>query len=279
MSIVPPGTMLARWQQVATSAPPELPVARAKWLASLQPDVRSKFHVVLQEDSIWKTMASWRASAAQYASAIQLWGRAAELCERDPRPPSREVLDAYAFFFKHGPSLSRYLSHIRSALRLLEAPVGVLAETAGMIRGAMKLSVGSVRFKPRADAQQTRALVNCARKDFGRSDIADSWDSCTPLLFAIWCGSGAHADGGKSLSGARRGGEECTPSGYVDSVPSKDAQFSGYCGASLHLQAAGTNIMRRLRSQDSSGEHSLVSSCVVHGRPCVPEGSGNASET
>ena len=53
--------------------------------------------------------------------------------------------------------------------------------------------------------------------------------------------------------------------------------FSGYCGASLHLHAAGTNIMRRLRSQDSSGKHSLVSSCVVHGRPCVPEGGSNAS--
>ena len=105
MSIVPSGTMLARWQEVATSAPPELPVARAKWLASLQPNVRSKFHVVLQEDSIWKTMASWRASAAQYASAIQLWGRAAELCEMDPWPPSQGVLDAYAFFFQHGPSL------------------------------------------------------------------------------------------------------------------------------------------------------------------------------
>ena len=175
MGIVPSGAMLARWQEVTTSAPPELPMARAKWLASLQPDVRNSFHVVLQEDSIWKTMASWRASAAQYASAIHLWGRAAELCEIHPWPPSREILDAYAFFFKHGPSLSRYLSHIRSALRLLEAPVGVLAETAGMIRGAMKLSGGSIRFKPRANAEQTRALVNCARKDFGRSDIADSW--------------------------------------------------------------------------------------------------------
>ena len=49
MGIVPSGAMLARWQEVATSAPPELPVARAKWLASLQPDVRSRFHVVLQE--------------------------------------------------------------------------------------------------------------------------------------------------------------------------------------------------------------------------------------
>ena len=126
MGVVPPGAMLARWQEVATSAPPELPVARAKWLEGLQLDDRSKFHVVLQEDSIWKTMASWRVSAAQYASAIQLWGRAAELCAVDPWPPSRGVLDAYAFFFKHGPSLSRYLSHIRSALRLLEAPVACL---------------------------------------------------------------------------------------------------------------------------------------------------------
>ena len=132
MGLVPSGAMLARWQEITTSAPPELPMARAKWLAGLQPDVRNKFHVVLQEDSIWKTMASWRASAAQYASAIQLWGRAAVLCRMDPWPPRRKVLDAYAFFFKHGPSLSRYLSHIRSALRLLEAPVGVLAETAGI---------------------------------------------------------------------------------------------------------------------------------------------------
>ena len=136
---------------------------------------RSKFHVVLQENSIWKTMASWRVSAAQYASAIQLWGRAARLCEMDPWPPSRGLLDAYAFFFQQGPSLSRYLSHIRSALRLLEAPVNVLAETAGMIRGAIRLSAGSIRFRPRADAEQTRALVNYAKKDFGRSDIADNW--------------------------------------------------------------------------------------------------------
>ena len=140
----------------------------------------------------------------------------------DPWPPSRGVLDANAFFFKHGLSLSRYLSHIRSALRLLEAPVNVLAETAGMIRGAIKFSTGGIRFKPRADAEQTRALVNCAKKDFGRSGHRGLLDSCTPLLFAIWCGSCAHADGGKSLSGARRGGEECAPSGYVDSVPSKN---------------------------------------------------------
>ena len=37
-------------------------------------------------------------------------------------------------------SSSRSLSYIRSALRLLEAPEGVLAETTKIICGAMKLS-------------------------------------------------------------------------------------------------------------------------------------------
>ena len=123
-------------------------------------------------------------------------------------------------FFTRMLSSSRYLSHIRSALRLLEAPVGVLAETTKIICGAMKLSGGSVRFTPRADAEQTRALVNCARKDFDRSDIADNWLVTRHFCFQYGqkC---AHADSGKSLSGARRGREECTPSGYVDSVPSR----------------------------------------------------------
>ena len=115
-------------------------------------------------------------------------------------------------------SSSRSLSYIRSALRLLEAPVGVLAETTKIICGAMKLSGGSVRFKPRADAEQTS--VNCARKNFGRSDIADNW--LVTRHFCFKCVQKcAHADSGKSLSGARRGKGECTPSGYVNSVPSR----------------------------------------------------------
>ena len=34
LGIVPSGAMLARWQEVATSAPPDLPMARARWLTS-----------------------------------------------------------------------------------------------------------------------------------------------------------------------------------------------------------------------------------------------------
>ena len=41
--------------------------------------------------------------------------------------------------------------------------MGVLPETTEIIRGAMKLSAGGVRFMPRAEAEQTRALVNYAK--------------------------------------------------------------------------------------------------------------------
>ena len=118
-------------------------------------------------------------------------------------------------------SSSRPLSYIRSALRLLEAPVGGLAETTKIICGAMKLSAGGVRFKPREDADQTSAFTNCAEKNFGRSDIADSW--LVTRHFCFECVQEcAHANSGKSLSGVRRGKGECTPSGYVNSVPSRN---------------------------------------------------------
>ena len=102
-------------------------------------------------------MASWRVIVAQYASAIQLWRCAANYAEWIRGRLVEE-------FFTRMLSSSRYLSHIRSALRLLEAPVGVLAETTEIICGAMKLSASGVRFMPRAEAEQTKALVNYARE-------------------------------------------------------------------------------------------------------------------
>ena len=190
-------------------------------------------------------------------SALRSWGRAAKLCEMDPWPPSREVLDANAFFFEHGPSLSRYQSHIRSALRLIKAPVNVLAKTAGMIRGAMKLSAGGVHFKPRADAEQTRALVNGAKKDFGCSDIANNW-----IVARHFC---------------LRYGAEVVPMQTVENhsavhvAEKKNALpvvtltlFRRKYNSPVTVvrrcicKLQGTNIVRRLRSQNSSGKHSLV---------------------
>ena len=162
-------------------------------------------------------------------------------------------------------SSSRYLSHIRSALRLLEAPVGVLAETTEIIRGAMQLSAGGVRFMPRAEAEQTRTLVNYAigkkKRDFGRSDIADNWLVTRHFCFQ-YVQKCAHADSGRSLSGHVAEEKNALPvKSWLCSV---ENHFSSYCGASLHLQAAGRTLCGRLRSQDSSKKHSLVSSCDVH---------------
>ena len=172
---VPATAMPARWREVGATQPPELPRARAIWLAALPLEKRQEFQLVLEEDVIWKTMASWRTSAAQYASALQLWGRASALTGVPAWPPSRAVLDTFCFLFRHGPTLSRYISHIRSALRIVESPLGVLADTSYLVRGASKLSGVSMRYKPRADADQARALVRFARKEVGRADIADSW--------------------------------------------------------------------------------------------------------
>ena len=109
------------------------------------------------------------------ASAVQLWGFAAAIAGTPAWPPSRQVLDTFCFFFKHGPTLSRYISHIRSTLRLVESPLGVLADTGYLLRGATKLSSTSVRYKPRADALKTRALVKFVRNMVARADVADSW--------------------------------------------------------------------------------------------------------
>ena len=104
---VPPAAMQARWQAAAVSLPPELPRARATWLAGLPLEKRREIQVVLEEDVVWKIMASWRTSAAQYASAVQLWGFAAAIAGTPAWPPSRQVLDTFCFFFKHCPTLSR----------------------------------------------------------------------------------------------------------------------------------------------------------------------------
>ena len=200
-------------------------------------------------------MASWRVIVAQYASAIQLWSRAAELCGLDPWPPSRGVLDAYAFFFKHGPSLSRYLSHIRSALRLLEAPVGVLAETTKIICGAMIYAKG-VRFKPRADAEQTSTLMNCARKDFGRSDIADNW--LVARHFCLRYGAEVVPMQTAGNHSAVHVAEEKEALPVVTLALFRREAFLLLLWGVAASAGCRMNIVRRLRSQVSSGKHSLV---------------------
>ena len=101
----------------------------------------------------------------------------------------------------------------------------------------------------------TRALVNCARKDFDRSDIADNWLVTRHFCFRCVqkCG---HADSG-TLTLFRRESFLLLLRGVAASASCR------------------TNIVRRLRSQDSRGKIRWFSSCEVHGRPCVPQDSGN----
>ena len=151
-------------------------------------------------------------------------------------------------------SSSRSLYYIRSALRLREAPVGGLAETTKIICGAV-IYANNVRFQPRADAEQTSALMNCAGKDFGRSDIADTW--LVTHHFCFKCVQKcAHADSGKSLSGARREKENALP---VVTLPLfRQETFLLFLWGVAASAGCRMNIVRRLRSQVSSGKHSLV---------------------
>ena len=68
------------------------------------------------------------------------------------------------------------MSHIRSVLHWMRAPLGVMEDTECLIRGSIKLTMPSVRrYKARASAQDTRLLIAYARRDLERCDVADSW--------------------------------------------------------------------------------------------------------
>ena len=101
------------------------------------------------------------------------------------------TLQAYTSFFNHRWSLSRFVSHVTSALRLVDDPLVVLYDTTALIRGASILSAVHVWYRPRVDALQMRALVKFAREDLGRADIADKngWLHAT----SVWYGAGKHS--------------------------------------------------------------------------------------
>jgi hypothetical protein len=173
---IPPEILPERWIMCGGSSPPSLPDQRATWLANVPAALRTCVVGMLEEDSIWTELGQWRKSALAYASAVQLWGRAAGLLSVEAWPPSQPVLNMFAFFFKNGDSLSNYVSHIRSVLALFRAPLGVLQDSTGLLEGARKLTpLECRRVKQRATADQTRRLAQAAEKVFYRKDVADSW--------------------------------------------------------------------------------------------------------
>jgi hypothetical protein len=173
---LPEDVVTFRWHLLTGRQPPQLPEQRATWLQNLDKSKHSVALVMLEEDAIWKEFGQWRKSAAQYGSAVRLWGRAAMVSQCEPWPPAQPALNAFAFFFKNGESFAGYVSHVRSVLCLLRCPLGVLANTTGLLLGARKQTpLECRRMKQRATALQTRRLAVIVTNDLERPDVADSW--------------------------------------------------------------------------------------------------------
>ena len=125
--------------------------------------------------TLWVEFTSWRRSAAQYASAVRLWGEAAAVLKEPCWPPSEAVLDVFVGLFRNGNTLQRYVSHVRSVLHLLRVPLGAIADTQRLARGADKITRDVFRReKIRASAGETRQLHKwCSQA--GYHLLAASW--------------------------------------------------------------------------------------------------------
>ena len=175
---LPKGVTKFRWtQMLGHPEPPALPAQRAAWLSTMPHSHRELILSMIEEDTIWFEMAQWHTSADSYASAIQLWGRAALLANKPAWPPSQDILNVFVFLFRNGDSLANYISSLRSVLTLLRSPLGVLRHDAtGLVEGIRKLTPLSCRrVKQRATAEQTKRLARVAKEELFREDVGESW--------------------------------------------------------------------------------------------------------
>ena len=180
--LAPPADVLAQSISVICRAPaaglPDgaaasaLPSARAQWLAQIPAQRRDD---VLRGRLLLQEMENWRQSGPGYASAVRLWGKLAAATGVPEWPPDQVVLSALVFAVQRASTLSRYCSHLRSTLRLLQAPLGALADTSMLVKGAQKSSTSAPRFKATASAKQTRELVGYTRDVLQDAELADSW--------------------------------------------------------------------------------------------------------
>ena len=128
----------------------------------------------MAEQAVWLEFCGWRASARGYASAVRLYGRVVVLCACAAWPPTQVAIDVYVGLFRSAATLSRYLSHLRTVLLWLRAPLGPLADTTQVARGAEKAGRSLRRPRVRATAAETKALARwCVA--FGFVDVGESW--------------------------------------------------------------------------------------------------------
>ena len=164
-----PASSLQKLNRIGCAELPDKPGDRAAWLQS-QMNVDQAFSV---QELVLRELHSWHRSALKYASAVRLWGRVATGVQEQPWPPSETVLGAFAFAVRNGSTLMKYVSSIRSVLRLVRAPMGSLADTSALARGAAKSTEPG--FKARASARQTRDLARYVRDTLSEPLLADSF--------------------------------------------------------------------------------------------------------
>ncbi len=93
----------------------------------------------------WPVQLRWRRARAPRA----------RLAGEEAWPPSIRSLEFLVALCRNATSLACYVSHLRSALRLVQAPLGALAVTSGVTKGAAKAAPpGERRFRARASAAQ-----------------------------------------------------------------------------------------------------------------------------
>ena len=148
---------------------PERPGDRASWLQNRA----TVDHTLAFRELVLREFQSWHRSGIKYVSAVRLWGRVAASIDEPPWPPTEVLLGAFAFAVRNGNTLNKYVSQIRSVLRLVGIPAGVLADTAALARGAAKGV--EPKYKARASARQTRDLARYIRDTLNEPMIADSF--------------------------------------------------------------------------------------------------------
>ena len=164
----------AAWKDAGARQPPTQPRRRAAWLKACGPG--QAVDEWLEMCEAWKELQAWHASASIYASAVALWGEAAELSGSPPWPPTEAALRRFAWCCESPTTLTKYLQRLRSVVALLRCDAGALSDARRLERGAAASKKGALAApRMRATAQQTRDICRALREQLGAHELADAF--------------------------------------------------------------------------------------------------------
>ena len=155
----------------------------AKLLAQdgITEDVRRRVQMV----ALWREFHSWKRSANQYASAVELYGQACSTAGLQPWPPCDLARDLMVAVCRRAGTLAYYLQCVRSVLHLLRAGIGVLADTKTLVLGARKAHRGAgeapqVRGESYAAVAMARQTLRVRRasRHVRRRRTREPWRPC-----------------------------------------------------------------------------------------------------